>query len=322
MTETDNRAAWRYAGVVLTALLLLVLYVCRDTVIGVVSMWNQLQNGEFAHGYLVLAISLYMVFIKRRQLAEEMPCEYAPALLAIAFSSVLWLVAKLVDVQMVQAFAVLLMVMSTIWVITGSRIARQLLLPVAFLVFAIPVWSPLSPALQELTADVVYWLIRMVGIPALRQDYQIILPSGTLSIEEACSGLRYLLAALTLGVLYAWLNYQKTGARILVVIIAAAAAIAGNIIRVFIVIYLAYITEMQHPWVSDHLAFGWWLFGGIIILLLIFDVILSRRTPAETSPGKRPIPAVISPACSNSNTSRYSVLVLAAVMVVSGPALA
>ena len=239
MSPTSVNADWRHTGPVLAALLLLVLVLYHTTVQSVLAKWGQFEQGEFAHGYLVLAISIYMVFASRHRLAELNPCGNALALIAIAITGLLWLMAWVVDVQMVQALAVVLMLMSVIWTITGNRVARQLLLPVLFLCFAIPIWSPLSPLLQELTADTVFWLTRAAGVPAMRHEQLIILPTGSLSIEEACSGLRYLLAALTLGVVYAWMNYQDIRARLFVVMIAAITAIISHIIRVFIVVYLA-----------------------------------------------------------------------------------
>ena len=106
------------------------------------------------------------------------------------------------------------------------------------------------------------------------------------------------------------------------VVIAAVAAVVSNIIRVFIVVYLAYSSDMQHPWVADHLAFGWWLFGGMLLLLLIIDIALSRRrvSRADVIP-----PAVLSgagQACSHGGLYRAVVLLMAAALVVSGPVIA
>ena len=322
VTDIDSKADWRYASLALGSLLILVMVFYRQTVANILTKWNQLQLGEFAHGYLVLAISLYLVFSKRKQLSALRPCENPLALIALAASSLLWLVATLVDVQMVQEFALLLVLMFVIWTVTGSRIARQLLLPVLFLGFAISIWSPLSPLLQQLTADVVFWLTRAAGVPAMRLDYRIVLPAGSLSIEEACSGLRYLLAALTLSVLYAYLNYQDTRARILVVVIAAVAAVTSNIVRVFIVVYLAYRSDMQHPWVSDHLAFGWWLFGGMLLLLMAIDILLSRRRLTRSGVILPVVTAEAGQACSHGGLYRGGVLLLAAMLVVSGPVIA
>jgi len=313
---------WRYAGLALAGLLLCLLIFYHETVAAVLAMWNQLQTGEFAHGYLVLIISGYLVFNKRKQLAALSPCENSPALIALAACSLLWLVATVADVQMIQALAVLLLLMAIIWTVTGSGIARQLMLPVLFLGFAIPVWSPFSPLLQELTADAVFWLTRAAGVPAMRLDNLIVLPSGSLSIEEACSGLRYLLAALTLGVLYAYLNYQATGSRLLVVVIAALAAIAGNIIRVFIVVYLAYSSDMQHPWVSDHLALGWWVFAAVMLLLLAIDILLIRRRGYRPDLGPPIVSSAVGQPCPHGGMHRAGVLLLAAVLLVSGPVIA
>ena len=322
MIGLRTNADWRYASLSLAGLLLLVLVYYHETVASVLAKWNQLQHGEYAHGYLVLAISLYLVFMKRKQLAVLQPCGNALALIAVAMSSLLWLVAAVVDVQMVQALALLLLLMSVIWAVTGNRIARQLLLPVFFLGFALPVWSPLSTLLQELTADVVFWLARGAGVSAMRLDNLIVIPSGSLSIEEACSGLRYLLAALTLGVLYGWLNYRGTWARILVVVIAAAAAVVSNIMRVFIVVYLAYTTDMQHPWVSDHLAFGWWLFAGMVVLLIVIDTLLSRHASSLPDVIAPPVPSIAEQACTHGRLQRAAVLMLTAALVLSGPVIA
>ena len=115
----------------------------------------------------------------------------------------------------------------------------------------------------------------------MREENLIILPAGKLSVEEACSGLRYLLAALTLGCLYAYLNYETLRARIVVVLVSAGAAVLANILRVFIVVYLGYSTDMQHPYVHDHLMLGWYLFGGVVVLLLMVDTLIQRHLRRE-----------------------------------------
>jgi exosortase A len=234
--------------VAVSLLLVVVLVFYRDTVFYLAGIWNEWKIGEYGHGYLVLAISLYLVYHQRRILAGLTPCPSFTALYALAAAGLVWLAATLVDVMSLQSVALLLVVLSVIWATLGQRITRRLLLPVLFIGFALPVWSPLAVVLQEVTADVVFWMTRLSGVPVMREEHVLILPSGQLSIEQACSGLRYFLAALTLGVLYAYLNYSRLRTRVLVILVAAGAAILANILRVFIVVYLAYETRMQHPW--------------------------------------------------------------------------
>ena len=56
-----SRSAWRVAGAALGALLLVTLLLYKDTVFYLTGIWNQLKTGEYAHGYLVVAISVYFV---------------------------------------------------------------------------------------------------------------------------------------------------------------------------------------------------------------------------------------------------------------------
>jgi EpsI family protein len=166
---------------------------------------------------------------------------------------------------------------------------------------------------------VVFWLARLCRVPVMREEHVLILPSGQLAIEQACSGLRYLLAALTLGVLYGYLNYSRGRARVIVVLVAAGAAILANILRVFIVVYLAYVTRMQHPLVSDHLSLGWMLFGGLVFLLLVLDLVLSRSgADAGTTD------AAIAPAgtCRYGTALRLMLVVASLLLILCAPALA
>jgi exosortase A len=317
-----SKPGWLAAGSSVAVLLVLVLVFYGETTRHVMAVWSQWETGEYAHGYLVLAMSLFMVYTRRKVLASLVPCPSYPALAVVLLCSLAWLAGTAADVQLVQTVALLCLLMAVIWTTLGTAIARQLLLPVLFLGVAMPVWSPLSPLLQELTADVVYHLARLAEIPALRQENLIILPSGRLSVERSCSGMRYLLAALVLGVLYGDLYYRSLRARVVVLLIAACTAILANILRVFIVVWLAHRSAMQHPWVADHLALGWFLFGGLVFVLLAIDIGLSRYR-RESREGEAPAaPPGSSRACQRGLPGHALALVLAAVLAASGPAFA
>lgn len=317
---------WRIAGIVISLLLLLTLVLYQQTVLYLVGLWNNYEIGEYGHGYLVLAISLYLIIQRRRELATLTPCPNYWALVVVVASSLLWLIAVLVDVNMMHAVALLALVLAIVWTVMGNRVTRVLMFPILFIGFAIPVWFPLSPLLQDLTADVVFWFIRLLEVPALRQENMIVVPAGKLSIEGACSGLRYLLAALTLGTLYAYLNYHTLRARVIVVVIAAAAAVLANFVRVFIVVYLGYSTDMQHPLVHDHLMLGWYLFGGLVAALLFIDARLYRHyQPAENvretdqqimSEDTNPV------SCTKGRFSVLAMAVVSAILISFGPAAA
>ena len=317
---TGHRSDWRLAGISLAILLLPVLVLYRGTVLHVIDVWSRWDSG-YSHGYLVLAISCYLVFRLRKELAGLAPCPSITALSAIAGSSLIWLLATVVGVLMVQTVALLLLVVSVIWVVCGDRLTRHLVFPVLVIGFALPVWSPLQPLLQDITADAVNTIARLLGLPALRQEHLIVLPSGRLAITEACSGLSYLLAALTLGVLYAYLNYRKIWSRLLVVLVAASAAILANILRVLVVVYLAYKTDMQHPLVDDHFNLGWYLFGSLVLVLLLVDTGLSRHFGRVDMNGSREV-SPVAEGCRQGYSTRLLVVFAALLLAASGPSIA
>ena len=310
--------AWRVAGVSIIALLILTFFLCQQTILYLIGEWNQLEGGDYGHGYLVLLISAYLIFYNRRRLMALTPCPEYRAILAVLAASMLWMVAALVDVEMLQTVGLLLLVLSMMWALLGTRVTQILVFPVLYIGFAIPIWFPLTPLLQELTADAVFWSIRVIEIPALRIENMIVLPAGKLSIEEACAGLRYLMAALTLGTLYAYLNYVTFHSRLMIVLVSAGTAVLANILRVFIVVYLGYTTDMQHPLISDHVALGWYLFGGLVVVLLVFESLVHRKClpgPGRTLDNV----ACEQPPCDKGKLPYITFVLVVAIFISAGP---
>lgn len=311
--------AWRTAIVTAILLSLLALFWYRETFNYLIGIWNQLESGNYAHGYLVLLISVYLIYDRRSQLKQLTPEASYSAVILIIPAGILWLAASIVAVEVVQSVALLMLIMAIVWASFGTQVARVLAFPVLYIIFALPVWFPLSPLLQNVTADAVFSLIRVIDIPALRENNMIILSSGRLAIEEACSGLRYLLASLTLGTLYAYLNYQTLHSRVLVVLVSAGAAILANIIRVFIIVYLAYETDMKHPLVADHLTFGWYIFSGVIFILLVIDLLIHKVSAKSEVTVTDDIKSEVRSRSGKSVTGSISFLVICSILVSAGP---
>ncbi len=322
MRHTASTPGWRVAGPITAGLLLLVLLVYRETSLFVMDIWNWRDGETYTHGYLALAISLYLVYRQRTILARLTPCPSFIALFAVAASGLLWLAALLMDVITIQIVALLLIIISVTWAIVGGQVTRHLLFPLLIISFAIPIWDPLPPILQEMTTDVVFQAIRLLGVPALREGHLIILPAGQLAINESCSGLSYLLAALTLGMLYAHLNYQGFWSRALIVMVSGVAAVLANMARVFIVVYLAYKTDMRHPLVSDHFNLGWYLFGGLVFILLLIDVRVHRNAgDSGTGSRLRDKTAAVLP-CNRGVMQSLPLFAATVVLIAAGPAMA
>lgn len=321
----DSSASWRRALAITSLLLGAILWFYRDTALYLVSIWNQIEEGEYGHGYLVLGIAAFLIYKQRERLASLTPVTSLWGLAVLLTLSVLWLLGALADVMVIQATALVLVPIGLVLTVLGWPVTQRLLVPLGFILFAVPVWSVLSPPLQILTQEIVYAAVRALGVPALAREHVIVLPAGELAIEEACSGLRYLLAALTLGVLYAYLNYGTLWARMIVVAVSAIAAVIANLIRVFVVVYVGYTSDMQSPLINDHLMLGWEIFAAVVFVLLFVDVVLSRRAAAKRPAVVSPVPEFqpatrhLSPTTPRFGTATVAVFALTA--AVAGPAL-
>lgn len=150
-----------------------------------------------------------------------------------------------------------------------------------------------------LTARVAHALLQWIGIPVYLENHYLTIPSGRFDVEEACAGLRYLLAALSIGALYALLGTGNPRRRLLILLVFALTAVLLNWVRVVIVVLVGHLSQMTAPLVSDHRDFGWYLFAGSLFpviwlvqrFLLVGEEGISAREHRETpsKPGRSQI---------------------------------
>lgn len=259
-------APWLVA--IFSCLLLLVVY--QETVATMVSTW--LSSETFTHGFIILPISLWLIWRKRRVLQRlpVMPLRGAPLLLSLTLfllAGACWLVANLVDVNVLQQCALVAFLILTVWTLCGTDIVRALAFPLGFLFLAVPIGTGLEPPMIELTATWTVRLIQWTGIPVFREGNNFALPSGNWSVVQACSGVRYLIASFTLGLLFAYLSYRGFWRRIAFVIASIVVPIVANVLRAYGIVMLGHLSNMQLATGVDHLIYGWIFFGVVMLLL-------------------------------------------------------
>jgi exosortase len=136
-----------------------------------------------------------------------------PGLAAVAPFGALWLVASTLAVLGIEQFALLFMIQAAVVTIVGLQVRVSDRFPLAFLLFAVPFGEIFVPRLIDWTADFTVLAVQASGVPVYREGNQFNIPSGAWSVVEACSGIRYLIAALMGSTLYAYLTYRAPGAR-------------------------------------------------------------------------------------------------------------
>lgn len=284
---------WRVAAVTVAASVLAIIAVFHETAAAIAGVWQ--ASTTFSHGYVIVPVVLGLVWYRRRTLTALQPRPWPWALAGVAGAGMAWLVGAVGDVDSIQHFALAAMIPFTVWSVVGHAVIRALMFPLAYLFFAVPFGEFLIEPLMNLTADMTVGLVRASGIPVYREARLFTLPSGSWSVVEACSGIRYLIASLALGVLYAYLVYRSFWRRALFVVAAAVVPIVANGLRAYMIVMIGHFTNMEYATGIDHLLYGW-LFFGIVIFLMFWIGTWWREdrapsvadTPADTPRGERP----------------------------------
>src|SRR6185295_12652216 len=162
-----------------------------------------------------------------------------------------------------------LMLLSTVLTVLGVSLTKMLAFPLFFLLFAVPFGEFLEPPLMEHTADFTVAALRFTGIPVYREGLYFTIPSGNWSVVEACSGLRYLIASLCVGVLYAYLTYRTPLRRAVFIGASVVLPIVGNWLRAYMIVMIGHLSGMKYAVGVDHLIYGW-LFFGVLMLSLFW----------------------------------------------------
>lgn len=276
---------WRCALLALALLILALTAIYFDTASGMVEIW--IRSGTFTHAFLVPPITLWLIWEKRALLGSEKPHPDWKWLAVAAVIAIAWLLGDLAAVNAVTQTAFVAMIVCSVPLVLGSAVAAKIVFPLCFLFFAVPIGEFIMPRLMDWTATVTVLGLRASGIPVYQEGLHFVIPSGRWSVIEACSGVRYLIASLCVGTLFAYLNYRSWRRRLLFVAAAMAVPVVANWIRAYGIVMMGHLSGNELAVGVDHLIYGWFFFG--IVIMAMFAVGLRWREDLDDVPAQSPI---------------------------------
>src|SRR5262245_5242124 len=253
------------AALIACAVVAMVLAVYWETARSMIAIWY--RSGTFQHGFFVLPISAWLIWRKRDVLAHISAHPFWFGLALVGTSGLLWLLAELAGVAVGAHLALVMMVQAALLTVLGLERARGMAFPLMFLLFAVPGRELLVPTLIEWIADFTVAALRVTGIPVYREGNHFMIPSGSWSVVETCSGIRYLIASLMVGTLYAYLTYHSATRRAVFIGLAILVPIVANWLRAYLIVMIGHLSSNQYAAGVDHLIYGWIFFGVVIGLL-------------------------------------------------------
>lgn len=312
-------AAIRKYYAVLGALLAAILVLLADTFLSMARTWA--NSDTFLHGVLIFPISAWLISLRRHELARMRPSVFYPGAAVLLLLSLSWWFADVLGVLVAQQLSVVAMICLAVVTVMGPRFAARISFPLGYLFFAVPVGEILVPYLIDYTATFTVKALSITGIPVLRDGRYFSIPSGNFEIARACSGIRYLLAALALGTLFAYTMFHDLRKRLIFILFSIVMPIVANGLRAYAIVMIAEFVSVDFAVGVDHVIFGWIFFGLIIGLMFFIGSKFSDHPPnVATTPPVEP-DATQSDAPVRSG-SLLAALTLSAVCVASGPSLA
>ncbi|MCB1737184.1 MAG: exosortase A [Gammaproteobacteria bacterium] len=260
-----GEAIWRFALVLLAVLAVLAVLLYWETAAFIGHIWWTRET--YAHGLIIFPLSGWMIWRHRAAILPLTPDPSWLGVLAVLLLSLGWLPGHLADVWVVQQIALILFAPALALAMLGRRTAFAMAFPLLYLAFAIPAGEGLVPSLMDFTAWFSVEGLNLSGVPVYREGRFLAVPNGNFEVAEACSGVRYLIASLALGFLYAYLNYRSYWRRLAFILLAAIVPIIANGLRAYAIIMIAHLSDMKYAVGVDHLIFGWVFFGVVMFFL-------------------------------------------------------
>jgi len=278
----DTAPAWRTVLPALVAVLAALVALFWDTAASIVDIWWRSET--FAHGFVIAPITLWLVWRERAALARLTPRPGLAPVPLILMIVLAWLLARLAGVLVGEQLAFVTLIPLAVWAVLGWSVVSALLFPLAFLFFMVPMGEALIPPLMDFTAAFTVHMLQLTGIPVYWEGTFFTIPSGQWSVVEGCSGVRYLIASITLGTLYAYLTYQRYWKRALFIALSVVVPVFANGMRAYIIVMIAHLSDMKLAHGIDHFIYGWVWFG--VVMMILFWLGSFWRDDAETVAGQ------------------------------------
>ena len=251
--------AHRVAGIQAIALFAVLVAAFWPTLTSMYGSWFD-ERSYMEHGILVIPAAVYMAWAKRDKLADVIPQPSLWGVGILAWGALQALLAALGMWVSVSRTAFLISLVGCIVLVYGVQMVKELLYPLGTLVLMVAppsfIFERLTLGLQLLASRLGASALEALGYSVLREGNILEMVGIKLSVEEACSGIRSLVAIVFMCVLYNYFFVEKKSMRIWILAFAIPIAILGNAVRI---VATGIAGQYNQAWVSGatHEAFGY-----------------------------------------------------------------
>jgi exosortase len=275
----DRRVALYGTGALIAALFVLYFPILRNMVVH----WSLID--DYQHGFIVAPLALWFAYERRWDLEDAKIKGSWLGLIPLFVGLASLTIGRLGTELMTMRAAFVFALMGLVLLLLGREIFKILAFPLFFLLLMVPLPQSLVNTvafpLQLIAAKAAVWSLQELSIPALVEGNIIHLAHAELFVADACSGLRSLMALVTLGVVFA--HFFKPGVLWVQLVLVASTipiAIFVNSFRVALTGFLTHHFGEEFATGAIHDFQGIFTFGLAFFMLLgegrLIDFFLDR----------------------------------------------
>jgi exosortase len=254
-----------------------------------VQQWN--TDPTYSHGFLVPPIALFLLYRQRDRLREAASRPSTFGLVLIGLSLGLYVLGSLGAELFLTRVSLIGVLAGTVLYVFGWNHFRLVAFPLAFLVFMIPlpaiVFDRATVSLQLVASQMGEGLLRAADMPVLRDGNILTLPTITLEVNDACSGIRSLMALLSVATLVGYFSDTAPWQRALIAAAAIPLAIGLNGVRIAATGLAASRFGPAAASGAVHEASGWLVFVVALAVVWSLEKAIGSRTAPAAHVGLR-----------------------------------
>ncbi len=261
-----------YLWILAAFLILLIAYL--PVVQKLIFRWSQ---GNYNYCDLVPFLFLYLCWEKRKNFDFTLFSGSYAGLIFLFLAICISLIGSLASLETFLYFGFYISLVSLGLTLYGKRL-KHLIFPLIILFFIIPLPPFINRLLtfkfQLLTSSLTVFLLRLSGISVFHEGNIIDLGITQLQVAEACSGLRYFMPMILLGLLIGYYFLRSLSFRILLLIFVPLISIVANAFRVYLLALFHIKGYERLAQGFSHYFAGWLVFVLAIILLVLIALLL------------------------------------------------
>ena len=241
------------------------------------SIWA--SDADMGHGFFVPLIAAFIAWQRRDELLAIEPKPNLWGLVVVILGGAQLIAGTLGVEQFLTHTAVVITLIGVIWLLRGTETLRTLVFPLFLLFFMVPIpliiYNKITLPLQFIASRMAASALDMLGIPVLRDGNILELPHQTLSVVEACSGIRSLLSLTFLSLVYGYFFEKRMWVRVVLFAATIPIAIVANGSRVA---FTGIMTQIK-PELAEgffHESTGWVIFIVALMILILFHQLIVR----------------------------------------------